>query len=70
MCLNLSDYPLKIDCYICKFLYINLVITRNQQPILDTQKVMKKEFKQNTKEIYQVSSEKKREKEKTIIEQE
>ena len=33
---NFSDYRLKIDCYIHRLLFVNLTVTTNQKPIVDT----------------------------------
>lgn len=47
MCLNLSDHQPKIECYIHRVLYMNLMVTTNQKPTKDTLKVKKKECKHN-----------------------
>ena len=39
MDLNLSDYQLNIDYYMCKMLYINLIVTTNQKPVIYMQKI-------------------------------
>ena len=46
---NLSDHQLSIDTYMYKILYINLVETRNQKPVIDMQKIKRKESKYITK---------------------
>ena len=50
MCLNVSDHHLNIDSYILRMLYMNLMVTRNQKPITDTQKIKRKEVKYNIKD--------------------
>jgi len=39
MCSNLSDYQLNIDCYTHRMLYVNVVVTTSQNPIIDKQKI-------------------------------
>ena len=51
---NLSNHQLKIDCYLHRLLYINLMVTINQKPITDTEKIKRKEYKHNTKESHQI----------------
>ena len=51
---NLSNHQLKIDCYLHTMLYINLMVTINQKPITDTEKIKRKEYKRNTKESHQI----------------
>lgn len=49
---------------------MNLTLTTNQKPILDTQKIMRKESKHKTKESYQITKEKsKRRRKKRITKQ-
>ena len=36
MCSNLSDYQLKIDCYIHRLLYKSIMVVTNQKSIRDT----------------------------------
>lgn len=38
MCLNLYDHQTKIDCYILRMLYTNLMVTVDPKPIIDSQK--------------------------------
>ena len=66
MCLNLSDYQLKAICCVYRFMYINLMVTTNQKPIIATQKVKGKEPKHKAKENHQTTREEtKRRKEQT-----
>ena len=37
-CSTLSNHQLKIDCYICRLLYKNLMVTTSQKLIIDIQK--------------------------------
>lgn len=41
ICLTLSCFQLKIDCYEYKIFYVSLKKTTNQNPIAVTQKIMK-----------------------------
>lgn len=47
--MNIRDHQLNVDCYILRMLFINFMVTTNQKPRIDTQKI--EEFKPNTKEI-------------------
>ena len=40
---KLSDCQLNMDRYMHKMLYINLIVTRNQKPVIDTQKIKSKD---------------------------
>ena len=51
---NLSDHQLKIDFFIHRLLYINLVITKSQKPVTDSQKRKRKEYKNNTQGSHQI----------------
>ena len=57
---NLSDHQLKIDCYMHKKLYINLMIHTNQKPVIDMQRIKRKESNYITKESQQTMKESKR----------
>ena len=52
MYLNLNDNSIDMD-YLFKMLYMNLMVTTNQKPIIQTQKIKKREAKPNTKESNQ-----------------
>ena len=39
MCLNLSENQLTIDCYTHQILYMNPMLTTNQKPLTDAQKL-------------------------------
>lgn len=58
ICLNISDYQLKIGCYILRILYMSLMVIINPKPIMDTQKIKRKKDKCNATETHQ--SQKKR----------
>ena len=47
---NLSDHQLKIDYYIHRLLYMNLMVTTNQKPVKDIQEIKRKGYKHKTKE--------------------
>ena len=49
----LSDHELNIDCYMHKMLFINLMVTTNQKPVINIQKIKRKESKYITKESQQ-----------------
>ena len=55
MLLNLSNCQLKIDGYIYRLIYMNLMVTANQKPTMDTQKIKRKESEQKTKGIHQAT---------------
>ena len=61
----LTCYQLKTDCCIYRLLYVRLMVTPKQKPIVGTQKIMGKESKHNTIESHQTTREEAREKEKT-----
>ena len=64
MCLNLSDHPIKIDCYVHRLLNMNLMVTTNQETMIDRHTQKRKGSKHNTKESHQITMEdKKRRKE-------
>ena len=54
---NLRDHQLNIDCYIHRLLYMNLMVITNQKPIINTQKIKRKETKHNIKESHQTTRE-------------
>ena len=54
---DLNCYQLKIDCYIYRLLYVRLMVKIKQKPIVDTQKIMRKESKHNTIESHQSTRE-------------
>ena len=45
-----SCYQLKIDCYNYRTLYVNLMVTTKQNPIVCTQKIKRKKSKHATTE--------------------
>jgi len=45
MDVNLGDHQLNIDCYMQKMLYTNLMVTTYEKPVIDMQKIKRKEFK-------------------------
>ena len=47
---NLNDLQLNIDCYMQKTLYSNLMITTNQKPLINIQRIKRKKSKHITKE--------------------
>lgn len=53
--MNLNVYQSKIDCYRYGIIYINFVVTRNKKPIKVTQRIKRKESKQNIKEIHKIT---------------
>ena len=63
---NLSDHQFNIDCNIQKMLYMNLMATPNQKPIIDVH-TKRKKSKHNNKESHQTKREesKKRRKEQS-----
>ena len=50
MCLNLNDYTFKTSRYSYRSTYINSMVTTNQNPTMDTQKLERQEHKLTTKE--------------------
>ena len=57
ICWNLSCYQPKIHCYKYKLLYVTLMVTTMQKPIVDTQNIMRKESKYTTTESHQTTKE-------------
>ena len=58
MCLNLSNCQLKINYYNnIGCLYVDLMVTTDRNPVIDTPKIKRKEYKHNTKENNQVRRE-------------
>ena len=53
MCLDLSNYPLKIDCYKHSLVYMKHMVTTNQKSTRDIQEIERKESKYNTIENHQ-----------------
>lgn len=47
---NLSNHQLTIDCYRCRMSYMNHMVTTDQKPVKDTQKIKRRESSHNTKE--------------------
>lgn len=47
---NISDHQLNVDYCMQKMLYVNLMVTRNQKLIIDTQKIKREKSKHKTKE--------------------
>ena len=58
---NLRDYQFKIIAYLYRLLYINLMVTTNQKPILKANTKMRKKWKHNTKDKRQLLNHKRRE---------
>ena len=52
MSLNISDYQLKTDGYLYRSVYMNKMVNTNQKSTTDIQKIKRKEYKQNIKEIH------------------
>ena len=52
---NLRDYQPKINAYIHRLLYMNFMVTTNQKPIVDTQKLKRKKSKYHTRDSLQVT---------------
>ena len=50
MCLNLNDYKFKTSRHSYRSTYINSMVTTNQKPTVDTQKLQRQEHKLTTKE--------------------
>lgn len=57
---NLSFFQFQIDCF--KLLYGSLIVTTKQKPIVNTQKIKRKENKYTTKESHQTMKEKQKSK--------
>ena len=57
MCSNLTCYQLKIDWYIHRLIYVSLMVTTKQKPIVskETQNITRIESKHNTKESHQTT---------------
>ena len=55
MCLNLKDYQFKASRYNYGSIYMNPMVTTNQKPTIDTQKLRRKELKHTTKENHQIT---------------
>ena len=64
MCSKLGCYQLKVDCHKYRLLHVSLMVTTKQKPIADTQKVMRKDSKNSTKESNQTTRERAREEER------
>ena len=56
-CLNLNDSQFKTSRYSYRSSYMNPMITTNQKPTIDTQKLERKENKQTNKENHQTTRE-------------
>ena len=55
---NLSDHQLNVACYIPKMLYMKLMVTTHQKPVIDMQKKIKRKVsKYITKESQQTMRE-------------
>ena len=66
MCLNLSNCQLKINYYNnIGCLYVDLMVTTDQNPVIDTPKIKRKEYKHNTKENHQVRREERKRRNRT-----
>ena len=48
MCLNLNDHQINMDCYLHRTLYMNIMVTTNPKPMIDTQNIKRKKTEQNT----------------------
>lgn len=46
---NVSDHQIDTDCYTLRMLCINLMVTKNQKPVKDTQTKKIKNLRLNTK---------------------
>ena len=57
---NLNNYQLNIDFYMHKWLGTNLIITRNQTPLIPMQSIKTGNFKCATKETQQTIKKRKR----------
>ena len=57
MCLNLKDYLFKKSRQSYRSTYMNPMVTTNQKPTIDTQKLQQKEHKHNTKENHETTRE-------------
>ena len=57
MCLNLSDYLFKTSRYSYRSRYMSHMVTTNQKPTINTQKLERKEHKHTTKENHQITRE-------------
>ena len=55
--MNLSDYQLKIDGFIYRSLYMNLMVITSPKPIINIQKSKRKKSKHNTKENHKITRE-------------
>ena len=51
MCLNFNDYQFNTSRYSYTLTYMKFIITKNQKPAIDTQKLKRKEHKHNIKII-------------------
>lgn len=63
MCSKLGCYLLKVDCRKYRLLDVSLRVTTKQKPIADTQKIMRKDSKNSTKESNQTTRERARDEE-------
>ena len=54
-CLNLNDYKFKTSRYNYRSTYMKPMVTTNQKPTIDTQKLLRKEHKHNSKENQQTT---------------
>ena len=68
MCLNLNDYYFKTSRYNYRSAYMNLMVTTNQKPTINTQKLKRKEYTHTAKDNPQTTREeaKRRRNEKRI----
>ena len=53
-------YHLKIDCYKYKLFYVSFMVTTEQKPAVNTQKIKRKESKHTTAENHQITKEQNR----------
>ena len=67
MASNLSDDQLNINCYKRKILNVNLMVTTNQQPVVDMQRIKEKQSKCITKKSLQTMKETQRRKDQIKI---
>ena len=55
MYVNLNDYQFKTSRYSYRSTYINAMVTINQKPTIDIQKLKRKEYKYTIKESHQTT---------------
>ena len=55
MCFILEDHQFKTSRHNYRLIYMNLIVTTNQKPTIDTQKTKRKEPEFDTKENHQTT---------------